>query len=391
MSFSSPPTSLALSPTGEFLATSHVGRLGISLWCDKSFFRMVLLDGTPNEPAKMNEPCPVAECEQECASGVIASLPSMLAKKVEQTLDDSMADNDNDGLPPQAKEQGLITLSGLPPAHWKNLFNLELVKERNKPTEAPQKPPQAPFFLQWRSGIESGTAEAKDETNAGGASANDTSTAKEATDGWDAVWSDDDAEDNPDDDNSKETSEIRPNKGSSGQPVTTNKRRKVVHHRSKLSELLQSCFDAKSVSAMGETYSEVTSYLAKMGPSSIDVEISSLCYGIHDLEHGIPLLHIASMWLLEACESHQSFEAVNAYLHRFLHVHGNVITRLDQSLQDETEQPNGDDEEDHRKLQLKEFIETIGQLQMKQKDAANRLQGKMQHSLCLLRHLSRMV
>jgi U3 small nucleolar RNA-associated protein 21 len=392
MSFSSPPTSLALSPTGEFMATSHVGRLGISLWCDKSFFRMVLLDGTPNEPAKMNEPCPVAECEQEGASDVIAnSLPSSLAKKDEQSLDEFVADNNDDGLPPQAKERGLITLSGLPPAHWKNLFNLELVKERNKPTEAPQKPPQAPFFLQWRSGLESGTAEAKEETNAGGVPVNDNSTNKDAADAWDAVWSDDDAEGNPDDDNDKEASETQPGKESSGQQVHTPKRRKVVHHRSKLSELLQTCFDAKSVTAMGETYSEVTSYLATMGPSSIDVEISSLCYGIHDLEDGLPLLHLASMWLLEACESHQSFEAVNAYLHRFLHVHGNVITRLDQSLQDEIEQPDGDEEEDPKMQKMKDFIKTITQLQMKQKDASNRLQGKMQHTLCLLRHLSRMV
>ncbi|KAL7532032.1 hypothetical protein ACHAXR_006047, partial [Thalassiosira sp. AJA248-18] len=223
MSFSSPPTSLALSPTGEFLATSHVGRLGISLWCDKSFFRMVLLDGTPNEPSKMNEPCPVAECEQEGANDVASyAIPSMLAKNDELSFGDGMGDNElNDGLPPQAKEQGLITMSGLPPAHWKNLFHLELVKERNKPTEAPQKPPQAPFFLQWRSsGPESGTADAADKTILG-----DSSTSKDANSGWDAVWSDDDAEDNAEDDNN-EANGIQ-SKGNPNEPTPPNKRRKV--------------------------------------------------------------------------------------------------------------------------------------------------------------------
>merc|ERR1712032_741831 len=75
-------------------------------------------------------------------------------------LDDPAAigeeeDKDNEDsskLPVVPKQRGLITLSNLPPAHWKNLFHLELIKERNKPTEAPQKPPSAPFFLQWREG-----------------------------------------------------------------------------------------------------------------------------------------------------------------------------------------------------------------------------------------------
>ena len=387
MSFSSPPTSLALSPTGEFLATSHVGRLGISLWCDKSFFRMVLLDGTPNEPAKMNEPCPVAECEQEGANDAVSqAMPSILAKKDDASFGDPSGDNETNDGPPQAKEQGLITLSGLPPAHWKNLFHLELVKERNKPTEAPQKPAQAPFFLQWRSGLGSGTADATDQSNAAGASTNDTSTSKDATDGWDAVWSDDDAEGNAEVDKDG-TTEIEPSHEGQNKP----KRRKVVHHRSKLAELLQTCFDAKEVASMGEAYSDVTSYLSKMGPSSIDVEISSLCYGIHDIEEGLHLLHLAAMWLLEACESHQSFEAVNAYLHRFLYVHGNVVTTMDHALENDAESSEEQEEEDPKRQKLKGFTQTIAQLQEKQKVASNRLQGKMQHTTCLLRHLSRMV
>ena len=64
---------------------------------------------------------------------------------------DKEDDNVPEG-PPQPKRDGLVTLSCLPAAHWKNLFHLKLVKERNKPTEAPKKPPNAPFFLQWRGG-----------------------------------------------------------------------------------------------------------------------------------------------------------------------------------------------------------------------------------------------
>ncbi|KAG5175907.1 hypothetical protein JKP88DRAFT_351333 [Tribonema minus] len=41
----------------------------------------------------------------------------------------------------------LITLSSLPRAYWASLFQLELIKARNRPQQPPQKPPQAPFFL----------------------------------------------------------------------------------------------------------------------------------------------------------------------------------------------------------------------------------------------------
>ena len=382
MKFSSPPTSLALSPTGEFLATSHVGRLGISLWCDKSFFRMVLLDGTPIEPAQMNEPCPVAECEQEEANN---DFPARLAKRDIECIADSSGENEvDDGVNPQPKQHGLITLSGLPPAHWKNLFHLELVKERNKPTEAPQKPPQAPFFLQWRSGIESGTSAESNPNDDGKLN-------KDSTGDWDAVWSDDD--------DNAETDEVDVEKSptsheSSNKANAPNKRKKVVHHRSKLVELLQTCNDAQDISSVGERFSDVTSYLATMGPSSIDVELSSLCYGMHDLEDGLPLLLIASKWLVEACETHERFEAINAYLHRFLHVHGNVIIRIDNIMQERNDSSlvdQDDEDDDPQHKQLAEFVDTIGRLQLKQKESSNRLQGKMQHTICLLRHLSRMV
>ena len=40
-----------------------------------------------------------------------------------------------------------IQLSRDPHSKWSTLSNLELIKERNKPVEAPKQPEQAPFFL----------------------------------------------------------------------------------------------------------------------------------------------------------------------------------------------------------------------------------------------------
>lgn len=334
---------------------------------------MVHLDGTPTEPSKMNEPCPVAECEQEGASD--AMMQSFLASSIKKDVitDGDGSANDEacgDDLP-IAKEEGLITLSGLPPAHWKNLFHLELVKERNKPTEAPQKPPQAPFFLQWRAGLESGISDGNDQ--AGTAMDESRDQSKEAgPDGWDAVWSDDE-EDN--ESKGVEDADIQANEMA---VRDKNKRMKVVHERTRLVELLKSCSTRGS-------YSSITEYLAAMGPSAIDVELSSLCYGGHDLDEGVPLLHLASLWLLEACKTRESFEAINAYLHRFLHVHGSVIAAIEK--EDQMEEST----DDQRCLKLSEFKKTISQLKEEQKAASNRLQGKMQHTICLLRHLSRMV
>jgi U3 small nucleolar RNA-associated protein 21 len=126
-----------------------------------------------------------------------------------------------------------------------------------------------------------------------------------------------------------------------------------------------------------------------MGPSSIDVEISSLCYGRHDLEEGLPLLHLASIWLLESCKSHQSFEAVNAYLHRFLHVHGNIIADIESGHEGSESEIWRDT--DQKSSKLSEFKDTLSQLRKEQQFASDRLQGKMQQTICLLRHLSRMV
>jgi hypothetical protein len=44
-------------------------------------------------------------------------------------------------------EHGLFTLSGLAPSRWAGLPILQLIRERNKPTEAPKKAKSAPFFL----------------------------------------------------------------------------------------------------------------------------------------------------------------------------------------------------------------------------------------------------
>ena len=94
--------------------------------------------------------------------------------------------NKNDKVAIIAKADKLVTMSGLPPSHWKTLFHLELVRERNKPKEAPKKPPSAPFFLQWRGENTNNAFPSETESKMKGLE--DGGADKKDDDAWDAVW-----------------------------------------------------------------------------------------------------------------------------------------------------------------------------------------------------------
>ena len=165
-----------------------------------------------------------------------------------------------------------------------------------------------------------------------------------------------------------------------------------------MAALLQEC-SSKAKSASQNRFQAVTDHIATLGPSAIDVSLSNLCSGMHDLEEGLPLLHLASSWLLEACQSRERYEAVNAYLHRFLHLHANVIAGIDASIKRESLDDDEDEEvveEQRRQKELQtskreELLECVASLRKAQKESSEALEGKMQNTLCLLRHFSRMV
>ena len=67
--------------------------------------------------------------------------------------DDKEEEKDTVQLWRKSQIDDLVTLSGLPPARWQNLHNLDVIKARNKPKEAVQKPKNAPFFLPTITGV----------------------------------------------------------------------------------------------------------------------------------------------------------------------------------------------------------------------------------------------
>lgn len=124
--------SITMSPTGDFLASSHVDDLGIYLWSNTSLFRLVSLRPLPADyqPSVVMLPgsCPVQD---------------VITTDDAEEAADEMIEYDS----PEQLEEQLVTLSSLPESRWKNLLNLDVIKKRNKPKEPPKVPKSAPFFI----------------------------------------------------------------------------------------------------------------------------------------------------------------------------------------------------------------------------------------------------
>jgi U3 small nucleolar RNA-associated protein 21 len=377
LSFESPPTSLTISPTGEFLVTSHSDSVGLSVWCDKSFFHQVFLDGTPPlKPTNMQRPRPMTEeagsrDQEEEARFMEKSFLEQKEFSVSVTKGDA---HSNVGGAIHPKADGLVTLSGLPPGHWKNLFHLELIKERNKPREPPKKPPSAPFFLQWREG------EKLNDLEGGEKSMKNSGKEISGEDVWNAVWSDDDDVESNMPKNGEEGKE-----GDKPTKLSSRKRGKS-YLRSKLADILLNCHESK----LG--FAPVTDFFSELGPSAIDIELTELCHGEQD-EEGMELLLLASSWLLEACQSKRSFEAINAYLNRFLYLHSNTIAGIE-TFSSHVQQDLDSEDRDRvgeRKSLRNDVLQCVESLRLAQREAANSVRAKMQNALCLLHNFSLLV
>ncbi|RHY46670.1 hypothetical protein DYB30_005275, partial [Aphanomyces astaci] len=136
-------TSLSMSPTGEFIATAHTGQVGIYLWANRSYFENVFVDKEPTDAIAMGMPVPLSE--EEMPLDVHVETAAAEEDRVGHQTSSSGASDLFES--PIGTSTGLVTLSTAPKAMWQSLFQLELIKKRNKPKQAPQAPPLAPFFL----------------------------------------------------------------------------------------------------------------------------------------------------------------------------------------------------------------------------------------------------
>lgn len=110
-----PKACTSLTLTGSWLATTHVGQVGVCLWLNRSLYSPIEFLTAGHDPDR-----------EEAAD---ESDPIPAAKARDQLADD------------------LCTLSLEPEFKWQNLRLIDRIRERNRPKEAPRVPKHAPFFL----------------------------------------------------------------------------------------------------------------------------------------------------------------------------------------------------------------------------------------------------
>ncbi|ODQ63712.1 Utp21-domain-containing protein [Nadsonia fulvescens var. elongata DSM 6958] len=127
-------TSLRISANGDWLATSHVRGVGVSLWTNKAQFRQVSTRHITEDE--------IVDIETPNISGEGG------ANILDGAFDEQEVIIDADVfISPEQISEELVTLSLLPRSKFNTLTHLEAIKMRNKPTEGPKKPEKAPFFL----------------------------------------------------------------------------------------------------------------------------------------------------------------------------------------------------------------------------------------------------
>ncbi|KAJ0177832.1 hypothetical protein K1T71_006705 [Dendrolimus kikuchii] len=121
-----------MSPTGDFMATTHVGELGVFLWANKLLYERIFLrpiDRSIIDVPKLKLPSTISEKPDFDDLGVI-----------------DLGDEPEYKSPMQICQE-LITLSDQPTSRWLNILHLDIVKKRNKPKTPLTVPKSAPFFL----------------------------------------------------------------------------------------------------------------------------------------------------------------------------------------------------------------------------------------------------
>lgn len=128
-------TALAMNCTGEYLAATIQDEPGVTLWTNKTMFKHV--------PTRQISEKEIGQASVPTVSGEgNQGLLQSAFEEEEQEADDGVV-----APPADQHSSGMMTLSLVPKSRWQTLLHLDLIKERNKPTEPPKAPEKAPFFL----------------------------------------------------------------------------------------------------------------------------------------------------------------------------------------------------------------------------------------------------
>lgn len=140
-------TALSFSPTGEYLATTHIDSVGIHLWTNRAQFTQVSTRHI-TEDEILDAVMPTAS-----GQGGVGIMEIALADETEEKPDVLL---DNFTTVDQLSAN-LLTMSMVPKSKWQNLLNLDVIRQRNKPKEPPKAPEKLPFDLGTLRDLRSGT------------------------------------------------------------------------------------------------------------------------------------------------------------------------------------------------------------------------------------------
>lgn len=266
-------TNLKFSPNGDLLATTSVSGTGIALWANRAQFRSVSTRQIDeDEFSKIVLPNSSGDGGYNFLEGAFDeedSTDEMFGKY------ESMEQIDKD----------LVTLSLGPRNKMNILLNLDTIKQRSKPKEAPKKPEKAPFFLQLTGGKVGDDASGREGISNGDL---DSSRSQLEADKLKL-----DAE--------SELNKFKPNAKLGNQ------------FESQFTRLLREGSDKGD-------YAIFLEYIVNLSPSSIDLEIRSL----HSFE---PFNEIS--WfirsLAQGLSTNKNFELYEAFIAMLFRVHGDVI------------------------------------------------------------------
>ena len=337
LSFPQACTSLSFSPSNEYIATTHVDCNAICLWVNKVHFGTASVTKIAKTPLRIDLPCS-GQVEDEDEE-------DEKTEQKKEVFDDSVLQL---RIQPTQDIIGTIILcepmSGS--SKWFTLCHLDLIKERNKPIQPPEKPQQAPFFLPT-------TAEELDASI-----------------------------------KVEEKSESEPK----SRILSTSQF--SVSLQSPLSSLLEEILSKSSIQSgngiidrliknteeeeeedidpekmeyvkRSRYFMEFIEKLKDMSPSAIDYEIRSLSFGPED-DSGARVLLVWLEWISVEIKAGSNFEMIQSILSRILQIHGETVTQREE---------------------LKHVLERI---QEEQKKSWKTLQNLIQKSLCYIESFSQL-
>ncbi|KAF2167218.1 hypothetical protein M409DRAFT_54405 [Zasmidium cellare ATCC 36951] len=257
-------TTLAFSPTGEFLATATTDSVGVDIWTNRSLFTHISTRHLGQKELLSIVHSTTSQAPTASGEGG----HNLIAETADADSDDELEDGAID-LPDTDVDQissDLVSLSLVPRSRWQNLLHLDLIRQRNKPIEPPKKPEKAPFFLP---SLQDPQQQQK------------TITAE-----------------NPASELDNERTRVQ-------------KLNQARTHQSPFSTLLET-------SSQSHDYTPIITHLKSLPPATADIEIRSL--DLEDEEH--ERFVDALTWCLN---EKRDFELVQAWMAVFLRVHGDVV------------------------------------------------------------------